>query len=110
MTNKDYREWLVQIKNKVKLAQLKAASNFNIALIELYWDLEKRLFPNKQNTNGERISWNNFQLISKKVSHKSMVSLAGTCTLSDNGILSFLSNLNLCHSLWHNYPGLIKGC
>ncbi|HVI46357.1 MAG TPA: PDDEXK nuclease domain-containing protein [Chitinophaga sp.] len=43
MTNKDYREWLVEIKNKVKQAQLKAVSNFNTVLIELYWELGKEI-------------------------------------------------------------------
>ncbi|MBV7530977.1 YhcG family protein [Chitinophaga sp. sic0106] len=43
MTNKAYKEWLVEIKNKVNQAQLKAVSNFNIVLIELYWDLGKEI-------------------------------------------------------------------
>lgn len=43
MNEKAYKEWLVEIKNKVKQAQLKAVANFNIALIELYWELGKEI-------------------------------------------------------------------
>nr|WP_222838159.1 PDDEXK nuclease domain-containing protein [Chitinophaga pinensis] len=37
--NKEYQAWLSQIKYKVQQAQLRAAQNFNVALIELYWEL-----------------------------------------------------------------------
>ena len=37
--NKEYQAWLSQIKHKVQQAQLRAAKNFNIVLIELYWEL-----------------------------------------------------------------------
>ncbi|MET3879872.1 hypothetical protein [Chitinophaga sp. OAE865] len=39
MNEKAYKDWLLELKNKVRQAQLKAAANFNIALIELYWEL-----------------------------------------------------------------------
>lgn len=38
-----YKEWLLEIKNKVRQAQLKAAANFNTTLIELYWELGKEI-------------------------------------------------------------------
>lgn len=41
--DKVYREWFSQIKYKVQQAQLRAVSNFNTILIELYWDLGKEI-------------------------------------------------------------------
>jgi len=43
MDEKAYKDWLLEIKNKVRQAQLKAVVNFNIALIELYWELGKEI-------------------------------------------------------------------
>jgi len=43
MDEKAYKDWLLEIKNKVRQAQLKAVANFNIALIELYWELGKEI-------------------------------------------------------------------
>ncbi|SEW52363.1 PDDEXK nuclease domain-containing protein [Chitinophaga arvensicola] len=43
MNEKDYKDWLLEIKHKVRQAQLKAVANFNIALIELYWELGKEI-------------------------------------------------------------------
>ncbi|SFW48735.1 PDDEXK nuclease domain-containing protein [Chitinophaga sancti] len=41
--NKEYQAWLSQIKIKVQQAQLRAAKNFNIVLIELYWELGREI-------------------------------------------------------------------
>ncbi|GAA3922864.1 DUF1016 family protein [Chitinophaga oryziterrae] len=41
--NKEYQEWFSQIKYKVQKAQLRAAQNFNVVLIELYWDLGREI-------------------------------------------------------------------
>ncbi len=38
-----YRQWLVQLKQKVQQAQLKAAASTNTVLIDLYWDLGKEI-------------------------------------------------------------------
>jgi predicted nuclease of restriction endonuclease-like (RecB) superfamily len=43
MNEKAYKEWLLEIKDKVRQAQLKAVANFNIVLIELYWELGKEI-------------------------------------------------------------------
>ena len=40
---KAYKEWFLEIKAKVHRAQLKAASNFNLVLIDLYWQLGKEI-------------------------------------------------------------------
>jgi predicted nuclease of restriction endonuclease-like (RecB) superfamily len=41
--DKGYKDWFLEVKRKVQQAQLKAAVNFNIVLIELYWDLGKEI-------------------------------------------------------------------
>ena len=41
--NNDYREWFASVKLKVQQTQLRAASNFNAVLIELYWELGKEI-------------------------------------------------------------------
>jgi len=41
--DKVYKEWFSRIKYKVQQAQLRAVTNFNIILIELYWDLGKEI-------------------------------------------------------------------
>jgi len=38
-TNKQYRQWLTEIKQRVQSAQLKAATAVNTALLEFYWGL-----------------------------------------------------------------------
>lgn len=38
-----YKQWFGEIKRKVQQAQLRAAVNSNIILIELYWDLGKEI-------------------------------------------------------------------
>ncbi|MEZ2440437.1 hypothetical protein AB6805_01850 [Chitinophaga sp. RCC_12] len=43
MNEKAYKDWLLEIKNKVRQAQLKAVANFNIALIKLYWEPGKEI-------------------------------------------------------------------
>lgn len=43
VAEEEYNEWFLEIKAKVQRAQLKAASNFNIVLIELYWQLGKEI-------------------------------------------------------------------
>lgn len=39
----EYKQWLVEIKNKVRAAQLKAATVVNNAFIEFYWELGKMI-------------------------------------------------------------------
>ena len=38
-TNKEYKNWLTELKGKIRATQLKAAVTFNSALIEFYWEL-----------------------------------------------------------------------
>lgn len=37
----DYKKWILEIKSKIRSAQMKAALSVNAALIEFYWDLGK---------------------------------------------------------------------
>ncbi|MBU0710931.1 DUF1016 family protein [bacterium] len=46
-----YREWLIDLKLKVRRAQLKAAVSVNTALLEFYWDLGADIV-NKQKDYG----------------------------------------------------------
>lgn len=41
--SKEYKDWIVDLKNKVRSAQLKAAVVVNSALIEFYWELGKSI-------------------------------------------------------------------
>ena len=37
--NKEYKNWLIEIKTRIKQSQIKAAFKVNVELIRLYWDL-----------------------------------------------------------------------
>ena len=43
LQNTDYKDWLVELKSKIRSVQLKAAVAVNSALIEFYWDLGKMI-------------------------------------------------------------------
>jgi predicted nuclease of restriction endonuclease-like (RecB) superfamily len=46
----EYKQWLAEIKNKVRSAQLKAATVVNSALIEFYWELGKMIVEKQEQT------------------------------------------------------------
>jgi len=52
--DEDYKNWIVEIKSKIRSAQMKAALSVNAALIEFYWDLGK-MIAEKQASS----SWGN---------------------------------------------------
>jgi len=37
--NKEYRQWLLDLKNRIRQSQIKAAVKVNTELLLLYWDL-----------------------------------------------------------------------
>lgn len=37
----DYKNWIVEIKSKIRSAQMKPVLTVNAAFIEFYWDLGK---------------------------------------------------------------------
>ncbi|NJM53448.1 MAG: DUF1016 domain-containing protein [Blastocatellia bacterium] len=39
----DYKKWIVEIKSKIRSAQMKAALSVNAVLIKFYWDSEKMI-------------------------------------------------------------------
>ena len=41
--NSDYKQWIAEVKQKIRATQIKAAIAVNTALIEFYWDLGKML-------------------------------------------------------------------
>ena len=45
----EYKEWLFELKSKIKQSQIKAALAVNSQLIQLYWDLGKQI-AEKQET------------------------------------------------------------
>jgi len=51
--NKDYKNWLVELKLKIKQSQIKTALSVNSELIMLYWDLGKQIVDKQQNTAWE---------------------------------------------------------
>jgi len=39
----DYKQWLIELKSRIRQSQIKAAIAVNTALIEFYWDLGKMI-------------------------------------------------------------------
>ncbi|MCC7453315.1 MAG: DUF1016 domain-containing protein, partial [Crocinitomix sp.] len=40
----DYKNWIIEIKSKIRATQMKAAMAVNSAVIEFYWDLGKMIY------------------------------------------------------------------
>lgn len=54
--DKQYKEWLVEVKQKVQAAQIKAALKVNRELLDLYWDLGREICEKPQKANwGEAL-------------------------------------------------------
>lgn len=49
----DYRNWIVEVKSKIRSAQAKAVLAVNVAVIEFYWDLGK-MIAEKQTAWGTK--------------------------------------------------------
>ncbi len=49
ITTKEYRDWLIDIKLRVRSAQLKAATAVNTALLEFYWSLGADIVEKQKN-------------------------------------------------------------
>ena len=48
---KQYNKWLGEIKQKIRYAQLKAATSVNKQLLELYWELAKTIVEKQEMSN-----------------------------------------------------------
>ncbi|WHF50959.1 PDDEXK nuclease domain-containing protein [Chryseobacterium gotjawalense] len=61
-TDPHYKNWIVDLKHKIRQTQIKAAIKVNTALIELYWDLGKEIAGREfENSYGSGF----FNLLSK---------------------------------------------
>ena len=49
--NRAYRSWLLSIKEKIRLAQIKAAIKVNTELLNLYWELGKEIAAKQQQSS-----------------------------------------------------------
>ena len=50
----EYKNWLIDLKSKIRSAQAKAAITVNTALIEFYWELGK-MIAEKENVWGSKL-------------------------------------------------------
>ncbi|MFN4150597.1 MAG: DUF1016 N-terminal domain-containing protein, partial [Candidatus Sericytochromatia bacterium] len=50
----EYKEWLTELKGKIRSVQIKASIAVNSALIEFYWDLGK-MISEKENVWGSKL-------------------------------------------------------
>lgn len=48
ISNSDYKNWLIDLKSKIRVSQLKATLAVNVALISFYWDLGKMIFEKEK--------------------------------------------------------------
>ena len=52
--DKEYKQWLIEVKQKIRSTQIKAAIAVNSALIEFYWDLGK-MIAEKETVWGSKL-------------------------------------------------------
>lgn len=52
--NTDYKQWLAELKGKIRSTQIKAAIAVNSALIQFYWKLGK-MIAEKENVWGDKL-------------------------------------------------------
>jgi DUF1016 N-terminal domain len=56
ITDKQYKEWLIELKKKIQVAQIKAAMRVNHELLNTYWELGKEITEKQQQANwGEAL-------------------------------------------------------
>lgn len=51
LLDNNYKKWLEQIKQKIKNAQLKVATNANSLLLELYWEIAEEIIKKQENAS-----------------------------------------------------------
>jgi predicted nuclease of restriction endonuclease-like (RecB) superfamily len=55
-TDRQYKEWLVDLKGKIQRAQVKAALSVNQELLRLYWELGKEILEKEKTTEwGDKL-------------------------------------------------------
>lgn len=56
INNDEYRQWLMEVKTKIKSAQIKAAITLNQALIAFYWELGEMIVERQTSSNwGDKV-------------------------------------------------------
>lgn len=63
LIKQDYIEWFEQIKQKIKIAQLKISLSANAQLLQAYWELGDAITRKQQESNWAMPFWSNFLLI-----------------------------------------------
>jgi predicted nuclease of restriction endonuclease-like (RecB) superfamily len=54
--DKQYKKWIVEVKERISTAQIKAALTVNRQLMELYWELGREIYEKQQSTKwGESL-------------------------------------------------------
>ena len=48
--NNDYRQWLIDLKTKIRQSQIKAAVRVNVELLRLYWDMGQDIVVRQMET------------------------------------------------------------
>jgi DUF1016 N-terminal domain len=54
-TDSQYKQWVIELKNKIGAAQIKAAMTVNRQLLELYWQMGKDIYEKQQKANWGRV-------------------------------------------------------
>jgi predicted nuclease of restriction endonuclease-like (RecB) superfamily len=51
LVDKQYKEWIVELKNKIRTTQIKAAMTVNRELLNLYWELGREICEKQEKAN-----------------------------------------------------------
>lgn len=51
--DKNYIEWISEIKHKIHKARIKIALSVNTEILKLYWDMGKEIFEKQKDENWE---------------------------------------------------------
>jgi predicted nuclease of restriction endonuclease-like (RecB) superfamily len=55
-TDRQYKQWVIELKNKIGAAQIKVSLTVNRPLLELYWELGREIYEKQQTANwGEAL-------------------------------------------------------
>jgi hypothetical protein len=104
LTDPAYKQWLTELKGKIRSVQLKAVISVNSALIQFYWELGKMI-------SGKQAAWGSklLETLSRDLQDEFRemkvfsVSNLKTCNNDGNGIKSTKKDKN---NLWSKRNGL----
>jgi hypothetical protein len=49
--DKQYKKWIVELKDKIRTTQIKAAMTVNKELLNLYWELGREIYEKQEKAN-----------------------------------------------------------